>query len=59
MTTLYQPGDAVEGERLACICRKVVRKQVVVGSHAHRALEVVLQGTPARCAILRPVRALK
>ena len=52
-------NDSVEGERVVCICRKIAKQRVVVGSHAHRALEVVLEGTPVKCFVLKPVRALK
>ena len=52
-------NDSVEGERVVCICRKIAKQRVVVGSHAHRALEVVLEGTPVKCFVLKPVRALQ
>ena len=51
-------NDGIEGERVVCICRKVLKQRVVAGSHAHRALELVLEGTPAKCFVLKPVRAL-
>jgi len=51
-------NDSIEGERVVCICRKLARERVVVGSHAHRAMELVLEGTPVKCFVLKPVRAL-
>lgn len=52
-------SDSVEGERVVCICRKVAKQRVVIGSHAQRALELVLEGTPVKCFVLKPVRALQ
>ncbi len=51
-------NDSVEGERVVCICRKIAKQRVVVGSHAHRAMEIVLEGTPVKCFVLKPVRAV-
>ncbi len=59
MAALYNTGDSIEGERIACVCRKIVKQRLVSGSHAHRALELVVEGTPSKCFILKPVRALK
>ena len=51
--------DSVEGERVVCVCRSIKRQRVIAGSHAHRALELVIEGTPAKCFVLKPVRALQ
>ena len=55
---LTNVNDGIQGERIVCICRAVRRRRVVPGSHAHRALEMVIEGTPAKCFILKPMRAL-
>ncbi|MBI3412522.1 MAG: hypothetical protein HY051_00385 [Candidatus Aenigmarchaeota archaeon] len=52
-------NDGIQGERVVCICRKINKQRIVVGSSAHRALELVLEGTPAKCFVLKPVRALQ
>ncbi len=51
--------DCIEGERIVCVCRKIARQRVTAGSHAHRAMELVLEGTPVKCFVLKPVRALQ
>lgn len=53
-----QPGDSVEGERLACKFRRIKSERVVVGSGKHRAMEMVIEGTPANAWVLKPLRAL-
>lgn len=55
---LTNVNDGIQGERIVCICRVVRSKRVMPGSHAHRAMEMVIEGTPAKCYILKPVRAL-
>lgn len=52
-------GDAIEGERLGCTLRRVKRKRLVVGGARHRAIEIVIEGTPARAWVLKPLRALR
>jgi len=53
-----QVNDSIEGERVVCICRKINRERLIAGSHAHRAMELVVEGTPVKCFVLKPVRAL-
>lgn len=53
-----QVGDGIDGERLGCKFRKVKRKHVVAGSGRHRAIEIVIEGTPAKAWVLKPLRAL-
>lgn len=59
MTKLLGVNDSIEGERVVCVCRKIARNRVVSGSHAHRAIELTLEGTPVKCFVLKPVRALQ
>ncbi len=51
-------GDGIEGERLGCKFRRAKRERVVMGSGRHRAVEVVIEGTPAKAWVLKPLRAL-
>lgn len=51
-------NDSVEGERIVCVCHRIAKQRVVVGSHAHRALELVLEGTPVKCFVLKPLRSI-
>ncbi len=54
-----KPGDGIEGERLECVFRRVKREQIVMGSGRHRAMNMVIEGTPAKTWILKPIRSLK
>lgn len=54
-----QAGDCIEGERLECLFRKIRRERIVVGSGRHRAMEMVIEGTPAKAWVLKPLRALE
>ena len=56
---LTSANDGILGERIVCMCRAMRSRRIVPGSHAHRALEMVIDGTPAKCFILKPVRALQ
>lgn len=53
-----QIGNGIEGERLGCKFRRTKRERVVMGSGRHRAVEVVIEGTPAKAWVLKPLRAL-
>ena len=53
-----QAGDGIEGERLGCKFRRIRAERVVVGSGRHRAVEIVIEGTPAKAWVLKPLRAL-
>ena len=56
MSTLREIGDAVEGERLVCLCRKVAGPYLVAGTSGHRAQRVVMHGLPARTWIEKPIQ---
>jgi len=53
-----QVGGGIEGERLGCVFRRIKRERVVVGGGRHRAMELVIEGTPAKAWVLKPLRAL-
>ena len=56
MSELHDVGDAVVGEKLAAMGRKVSRVFVVAGTSAHRAQTVHIWGKPARCFVDIPLR---
>ncbi|MEW5995518.1 MAG: hypothetical protein AB1476_04285 [Candidatus Hadarchaeota archaeon] len=39
--------------------KKVKRERIVAGSGRHRAVEAVVEGTPAKAWVLKPLRALE
>lgn len=49
MTTYYNVGDAIQGERIACQFRKMRKIQVVTGTSRHRASRTTLED--AYCVI--------
>lgn len=54
-----QVGDGIEGERLGCLLRKIRREHIVAGSGRHRAIEIIIEGAPAKAWVLKPLRALE
>ena len=56
MSELREVGDAVIGEKLAAIGRKMSRVFVVSGTSSHRAQTVHVWGKPARCFVDVPLR---
>jgi hypothetical protein len=52
-------GDAVEGERLVAVGRKITRPIVIPAMGGHRAVQAVIYGIPARCSISKPIRILE
>jgi hypothetical protein len=52
-------GDAVEGERLVAVGRKITRPIVIPATGRHRAVQAVIYGIPARCYISKPIRILE
>lgn len=52
-------GDAVEGEKLVAVGRKVSKPIIIPATARHRAQQVYIHGTPAKCYIDKPVRLLK
>ena len=54
-----QVGDGIEGERIGCTFRRVKREHIIAGSGRHRAMEIVIGGTPAKAWVLKPLRALE
>lgn len=52
-------GDAVEGEKLVAVGRRVSKPIIIPATARHRAQQVYIYGTPAKCYIDKPVRILK
>lgn len=52
-------GDAVEGEKLVAVGRRVSKPIIIPATARHRAQQVYIFGTPAKCYIDKPVRLLK
>ncbi len=56
MSELYEVGDAVVGEKLTAVGRRMSRVYLIPGTSSHRAQSVHIWGKPARCFIDIPVR---
>jgi len=52
-------GDAVEGEKLVAVGRKISKPIIIPATARHRAQQIYIYGIPARCYIDKPVRILK
>lgn len=52
-------GDAVEGEKLVAVGRKISKPIVIPATARHRAQQVYVYGDPVRCFVDKPVRILK
>jgi len=55
---LRRRGDAVEGERLVAVGRKISKPIIIPETARHRAQQVHIYGTPAKCYIDKPIRIL-
>ena len=56
---LRDRGDAVEGEKLVALGRKISKPIIIPATAKHRAQRIYIYGTPARCYIDKPVRILE
>jgi hypothetical protein len=52
-------GDAVEGEKLVAVGRRIYKPIIISATARHGAQQVYIDGNPARCYVERPVRILK
>lgn len=50
----YQNGDALEGERITCQCRKYTGPRLIRGTQSHRSTEFILRDY-AYCVIEKPL----
>lgn len=55
---LQNPGDAVEGEKLIAVGRKITKPILIFATARHRGQQVYVYGLPAICYIDKPCRAL-
>ena len=55
---LRNPGDAVEGEKLIAVGRKITKPILISATARHRGQRVYGYGLPAICYIDKPCRAL-
>jgi len=56
MTILYEIGDGIKGERIACEFRKMHGPYLIAKTSAHRAQRTILIGLPASAWIEKPIR---
>ncbi len=56
---LRNQGDAVEGEKLIAIGRKITKPILIPTTARHRAQQVYVYGLPATCYIDKTIRYLK
>ena len=52
MITLYELGDAIYGERVICMCRKIKKSELIPRTKTHRGSRVTLTGG-VNCVIER------
>lgn len=51
-------GDAVKGEKLVAVGGKVSKPIIIPATARHRAQQVYIYGTPAKCYIDKPIKIL-
>jgi hypothetical protein len=49
-------GDAVEGERLVAVGRKITKPIVIPATARHRGVRAIVYGLPARCYVDKVLR---
>lgn len=52
-------GDAIEGEKLVAVGKKISKPIIIPATARHRAQQVYIYGTPATCYIDKPIRILE
>jgi len=55
---LTSMGDAVKGEKLVAIGRKISKPIIISATARHRAQQAYIYGTPAKCYIDKPIKIL-
>lgn len=56
MTILYSQGDAIKGERIICVFRKMTKPVIISGTHRHKAQRATIYGIPAEAWIEKPFK---
>ncbi len=52
-------GDAVEGKKLVAVGRKISKPIIVPATARHRAQQVYIHGSPAKCYVDKPIKLLR
>ncbi len=52
-------NQRIEGEKIRCVGRKVSKPRLIHQSGRHRAIEIFVEGRPARAEVVRVWRVLK
>jgi hypothetical protein len=52
-------SSRVEGEKLRCVGRRVSKPRLIHWSSGHRAIEIFVEGRPARAEVVRTWRVLR
>lgn len=56
---LRTPGDAVEGEKLIAVGRKITKPILISATAKHRGQQAYIYGLSAICYIDKPLRVAK
>ena len=57
MTTYYEKGDAIQGDKIVGIARKINKPKVVVRTGSHKSIQITLEEN-AFCVIDKKSRFL-
>jgi len=52
-------SNRIEGEKIRCIGRRVSKPRLIHQTGQHRAVEVFVEGRPAKAEVVRAWRVLK
>ena len=52
-------NQRIEGEKIRCIGRKVSKPRLIHQAGRHRAIEIFVEGKPAKAEVIRVWRILK
>jgi len=52
-------SSQIEGEKIRCIGRKIGKTRLIHQTGKHRAIEIFVEGRPAKAEIVRAWRVLK
>ena len=51
-------GDTIEGEKIVAVGRKISKPIIIPETARHRAQQIHIYGTPAKCYVDKPIRIL-
>jgi hypothetical protein len=58
MTSLYEGGDGIKGEKISCEFRRATKPMVIRKTAGHRAMRIFPEGLPCECYIEKRWRAI-